>query len=256
MRFTVLGSGTAAPDPERGPAGFIARTPMGAVLLDGGSGTLGRCAAAGTDPRELAAVVYSHRHPDHTADLVPLLFALRATARARSQPLRIYAARGFAAHLAGLRAVYGHWIEPPCGVELIELPADSRGSAQLLPDLRLRTAPAPHSAGALHLALTSPEARVAFSGDTAPSPELTRLASGVDLLVCECALPEPEAGVEHMDPESVARLAAAACPGELWLTHLYPRTDPIRALAIVASAGVPVRHARDLDEWQPDPGSD
>ena len=59
MRFTVLGSGTAVPDPDRGPAGFLVEVDGLAWLVDGGSGTLQRCARAGVDPRKLSGGVYS-----------------------------------------------------------------------------------------------------------------------------------------------------------------------------------------------------
>ena len=76
LRFTVLGSGTAKPDPARGPTGFLLQAHGASVLIDGGSGTLHRLARVGVDAVELDAGVYSHRHVDHSGDFVPLLFAM------------------------------------------------------------------------------------------------------------------------------------------------------------------------------------
>ena len=73
----MLGSGTSVPDPSRGPCGLLVQCEAGAWLIDGGSGTLQRCAKVGVDPRTLLGGIYSHHHPDHCADLVPLLFAMR-----------------------------------------------------------------------------------------------------------------------------------------------------------------------------------
>jgi ribonuclease BN (tRNA processing enzyme) len=78
VRFTVLGSGTSVPDADRGPAGFLLQVGGRAWWIDGGSGTLQRTVRAGVDPRTLDGGFYSHHHPDHCADLVPLLFAMRA----------------------------------------------------------------------------------------------------------------------------------------------------------------------------------
>ena len=72
FEFIVLGSGTTVPSPDRGPAGFLLRVGSEIYLIDGGSGTLQRCAKLGIDPRMLSGGFYSHRHPDHTGDLVPL----------------------------------------------------------------------------------------------------------------------------------------------------------------------------------------
>ena len=109
--FTVLGSGTTVPDPDRGPAGFLLQVGTRHYLVDGGSGTLQRCAQVGVDPRELDAGFYSHRHPDHTGDLVPLLFAMKVGPPARRRAYPIYAGEGFGEFLRGLQGIYGHWIQ-------------------------------------------------------------------------------------------------------------------------------------------------
>ncbi len=247
FRFTVLGSGTAIPDPTRGPAGFLVQAGPAAWLIDGGSGTLGRCAAAGVDPLDLAGGLYTHRHPDHVADLLPLLFSFRV--RRRTAPYPIYAADGFDALLTGLRSTFGHWIDPPGGVPLHILPPDGPGEADL-GAIRLRTRPANHGAGALHLRLEHPSATVVLSGDTGPSEPLVELARGVDLLVCECAGTDDAPLPGHLWPSAIRDLVDRARPRQVWLTHLYPDVDPERALRTVAEAGIPVRHAADLDRFE------
>lgn len=244
MRFTVLGSGTSQPDPDRGPAGFAVTTAAGSWWVDGGSGTLQRSMRAGIDPLTLRGGVYSHHHPDHAADLVPLLFARRVAGTATPYP--IHAGVGFAALLDRLRHAWGHWIDVP--VEVHELPLDRDSDVQL-DDLRLRTAPAIHSAGALHLRFEADGAAVVFSGDTGPSPALTRLARGADLLVCECAGSDADPIPGHLTPRDVAAVVDAARPAAVWLTHLYPQVDPDLAVATVARTGVPTRRADDGDVW-------
>lgn len=251
MRFTALGTGTSVPDPARGPAGFLVTHGAVAWLVDGGSGTLQRCARAGVDPRGLTGGVYSHHHPDHCADLVPLLFAMRVGPPPRTVDYPIVAGRGFRPFLDGLQTVYGRWIQPGTGqVVLTELPLDGPGAVDLGDGLRLRTAPARHSAGALHLAFEADGHRVVFSGDTAPSDALAELAQGADLLVCECAGSDAEPVPGHLWPGAVAELASAARPASLWLTHLYPHVDPAQAVATVAATGIATRHAADGDAWE------
>lgn len=249
LSLTVLGSGTAHPDPARGPCGLLVQHDGHAVLVDGGSGTLGRLARIGVDPRALEAGVYSHRHPDHTGDLVPLLFSMRVPpGRTRDYP--IHAGEGFADFFAGLEAVYGHWIRPRAGtVRIRELPIDHPAKIEILQGLTLLTAPANHSAGALHLRFEAGPHAVVFSGDTGPSAALVELARGADLLVCECAAAEPFEG--HLTAEQVAAIVRDARPREVWLTHLYPDVDPELAVATVSATGVPTRRAADLDRWTP-----
>jgi len=253
MRFVALGTGTSVPDPARGPAGFLVSARGHHVLVDGGSGTLQRCARAGVDPRSLSAGVYSHHHPDHCGDLVPLLFAMRVGPPPRRGDYPIFAGHGFAAFFDGLRGVYGKWIEPGRGkVVLHELPLDRPASVELPGAVQLTTRPAHHSAGALHLSFEADGRRVVFSGDTGPSEALVELASGCDLLVCECAGSDDEPVPGHLWPAEVARVVREAQPGLVWLTHLYPHVDPDEAVATVAAEGRPVRHAHDGDAWDSD----
>lgn len=250
LEFTVLGSGTSVPDPERGPAGFLVRTSHGAWLVDGGTGTLQRCMQAGVDPRRLSGGVYSHHHPDHCADLVPLLFAMRVGPPPRAADYPIWGGEGLASLVAGLQSTWGKWITPGTGqLRVNELPLEVPSEVQLAPDLFLRTRPAAHSAGALHLQFASGSHRVVFSGDTGPSGELARLAEGADLLVCECAGSDEEPVGGHLYPSAIAELVAEARPHQVWLTHMYPHVDPAIAVETVARTGIPTRHASDLDRW-------
>lgn len=245
LRVTVLGSGTALPEPDRGACGLVIHHGDRDVLVDGGSGTLQRLARAGVDALAIRDVVYSHRHADHTADLVPLLFAHKA-ARVPAR-VRVVAADGFARFLDGLASAWGAWVRDR--VDLVEVPRDRPGQVDLGGGLTLDHAPAAHGHGALHLAWTDGARRVVFSGDTGPSDALVALARGADLLVCECAAAAPRGRGDHLSPVEVATLVAAARPGAVWLTHLYPDVDPAWAVATVAGAGVPTRRAHDGDRW-------
>jgi len=244
--LTVLGSGTTLPDPERGSAGLLVEHEGLRLLVDGGSGTLGRLARVGVTPPELAGGVYSHRHPDHSADLVPLLFTLRLTGRDRDYP--IWAGEGMRGLLAALEGVYGSWIEGRGWSAVVhELSLSAPDAAALPGALRLLTRPANHGAGALHLRFEAPDgASLVFSGDTGPSEELVELARGADVLVCECALSAPLDDVRHLWPAAVADLVDRARPRRVLLTHLYPEVDEAEALRIVAATGVPVERAHDL----------
>lgn len=248
MRFTVLGSGTTVPDPERGPAGFLVRAGGGAWLVDGGSGTLQRCARAGVDPRRLDGGVYSHRHPDHCGDLVSLLFSMHAPPT-RTTDYPIWAGEGFAAMLDGLRAIYGHWLALDGAVVRVnELSIEHPTRSELGP-VALLTRPARHSGGALHLRFEGDGRAVVFSGDTAASRALVELARDADLLVCECGGSDEQPIRGHLRPTEIAALVDEARPREVWLTHLYPHVDAALAVATVARTGVRVRRADDLDTW-------
>lgn len=248
----MLGSGTTVPDPARGPAGFLVRRADAAWLVDGGSGTLQRCAAAGVDPRALTGGVFSHHHPDHCGDLAPLLFAMRVGPPPRAVDYPIVAGVGFAAFFARLAAAYGKWIVPGSGqVRIDELTLDGPDARTLDGGVALLSRPADHPASAVHLRFEADGRAVVFSGDTGPNGDLARLADRADLLVCECAAADGHPVRGHLAPSDVAAIVDQARPAEVWLTHLYPDVDPAEAIARVARTGVPVRRAEDQDRWPP-----
>ncbi|MDP7654183.1 MAG: MBL fold metallo-hydrolase, partial [Candidatus Marinimicrobia bacterium] len=75
MKLTILGSGVKIPFPGRGNSGYFLQTSEHNILIDGGSGTIRRVADFGLDYRSINTIFYTHMHPDHTFDLIPLLFA-------------------------------------------------------------------------------------------------------------------------------------------------------------------------------------
>ncbi len=253
MKFTVLGSGTPRPVADRGPAGFVVEFGKGAAaqrfLVDGGSGTLQRCARAGVDPCELDGGFYTHRHPDHCADLAPLLFAMRVAGRSRDYP--IWAGEGFAVFFELIGGVYGRGVALR-GAEVVvhELPLVREGRVEGA-GWRVISAPANHEAGALHLRFESEGASVVFSGDTGPSEALVTLATGADLLVCECGTSDEDPYPGHLSPSMVAEIARRARPRAVWLTHLFDDAVEVPALEAISAVGVPVRRAADGDEWSP-----
>src|SRR5207253_1063438 len=75
------------------------------------------------------------------------------------------------------------------------------------------------------LSLTAPEGRLVYTGDTGPSSELARWASGADLLLAECSLPKEMAMDIHLTPEQAGELARDAKARQLVLTHFYPPVE-------------------------------
>ena len=248
MRFHLIGTGTLLPDAQRGPAGFLAECGGARLLIDGGSGTLGRLARHGIDARTLDGGVYSHRHIDHCGDLAPILFAMRVGIDLpRRAPYPVWAGQGFRAFLDGLEAVYGGWIRTPqFWADVNELRLDGPDHAMLPGGMRLDTLPAVHSGGALHLRITAPHGpSVVFSGDTGPGRNLIELSRGADLLVCECASRGPDPWNSHLCAEDVAQVLAEARPKRAILTHFYPMVDEEEALRLCRATGVPVERGAD-----------
>ncbi|MCZ6727091.1 MAG: MBL fold metallo-hydrolase [Acidobacteria bacterium] len=232
-RVTVLGSGTCVPTRRRGPAGFVLEAAGETLLIDGGSGTLGRMVEAGLDYRQLAAVLYTHTHPDHTADLAPLLFALNYTPDfRRERRLKIIGPPDFGDFLARLTELHPGIRPKSFELEVIELGDDTADLGHAVVTAR-RVEHAGVSAVAYRLSVDG--VTIVFSGDTTYCPAIVDIAAGADLLVIEASLPlaEHDPG-SHLTAGLAGRVAAEAGARAVVLTHLYPICDQHDMAALVA----------------------
>ena len=228
MRYTLVGSGTVVPDTRRGPAAHHFACGDIQVLCDLGSGTLRRLDGLGLAWPELDMVAVTHRHQDHIADLLPLVFALRHTPGVeRVRPLTLLGYEGFARDLALLSEVYGGWVlDPGFPLEIRESPDTpieiERGDAWLEIDAR-SVVHSPEAVGfRLTLSMSARDVLVAYTGDTEESEAAIDLARDADLLVSECSVADEDMVRGHLTPRGVGRVAAAASVGRVVTTHFYP----------------------------------
>ncbi len=66
MELTIIGSGTASLQANRGPAGYVLSIGDTLCILDSGTGTFLKCLQAGFSYRDVNKLFYTHLHPDHT----------------------------------------------------------------------------------------------------------------------------------------------------------------------------------------------
>lgn len=227
LRITILGSGTCVPSLTRSACSVLLHHRGGKWLFDCGPGTIRRLLEAGTTIFEISHLCFSHLHPDHTADLVPLLFATKYPDRGKRKfPLTVVGGRGFNDFFGRLRNVYGDWIEIGEGMfNILEMNADSRDRREM-DGLRVDTAPTNHSPQSIAFRVTGPAGRsMVYSGDTDFSEPLIELARDADLLICESAFPEGHHVAGHLTPALAGEIASRAGVGRLVLTHFYPICD-------------------------------
>jgi len=177
----------------------------------------------------LDAVYVSHGHPDHCADLNPLLRA-RAFAAAEPPPLPVYAPRG------ALDAVLA--LDRPGMLDAaLEHRDFEPGAGFAVGPFELRTTSLPHWEPNAAVRVAAGGRAVVYTGDGGPHPALVELARSADVLVAEATYPE------HMTVENApylctarqaARQAAQAGVGRLVLTHQWPGTEPGDHLAAAA----------------------
>lgn len=240
MRITILGSGTSVPAVGRRPPAFLLQAAGKCLLIDCGAGSTTALMTHGVTVDALDGVLITHLHPDHTAELLPLLFALKnPLGPTRRRTLDLYGPMGLRAHLEALGGVYGDWIAPrECEVEVHELAV---GEARSLEELSFVAHAVEHSGPCFAYRVEAGERSICFSGDSGPCPALTEAAQDVDLFVCECAAMEEEAAQGHMSATSVGRTAAEAGCRRVVLTHLYEHvvaSEPVDRVKALFSGDV------------------
>ncbi len=250
VELVVLGTGTVAPSPTRtSPAHWIT---AGAVrlLLDCGAGTLHRACTFAVPWAEVTHVAVTHFHPDHWGELPAFLFALRwGTEPPRTSPLHLIGPVGFESRLTLLAGAFGDSIlKPGYPLEVHEI--ESGGSHDLGAGIVLEAFKTPHTASSLAFGVRDGERRVVYTGDTGPSEALASWASGCDLLLAECSLPEDRAIDIHLTPGQAGELARQASARRLVLTHFYPPVEGTNPAAAAAKVfGGEVAEARDGDRF-------
>ena len=229
LTVTILGSGTCVTSLQRGSCSVLMQIGSSRLLFDSGPGTMRRLLEAGTTIFDLNYLCYSHFHPDHSAELVPLIFATKYPDSNRRQlPLTILAGRGLTDFFAGLKAVYGSWIElAPGMLNFIEFDNTASDSKKFT-DFSIETAPVEHNPESVAYRITSADgSSVVYSGDTDYSENLIALAKDADLLICESALPDSMPVKGHLTPSGAGEIAARAGVHKLVLTHFYPDCEDV-----------------------------
>lgn len=227
IKVRILGSGTCVPSLSRSSCSVMMQVGASTMLFDSGPGTMRRLLEAGTTIFDLSHIFYSHFHPDHTGELVPLIFATKyPDGDRRKEPLTIAGGRGLLDFYEGLKNVYGQWIELPPGLlEMIEFD-NQNGDTITFEDFSVYTVPVKHNAESIAFRITSPDGySVVYTGDTDYTESIIDLAKDTDLLICECAMPDKLKVSGHLTPSLAGELATKANVGNLVLTHFYPECE-------------------------------
>jgi ribonuclease BN (tRNA processing enzyme) len=220
VRITVLGGCGAWPTVGQACSGYLVEHDGFKVLLDPGYAVLpallARLPAGAVD-----AVLVTHGHPDHCADLSPLL-RVRALGPTATEALPVYALPGAVDAVLALdtpRLLAGAY-------DLRAIDGDVR--CEVGP-FRLTTRALPHHVPNLGMRLTAGGVTLAYTGDTGPSPDIAVLADSADVFLAEATFVE-EVPADDRAYLSTARQAgehaAGAGVGSLVLTHLWPGTEP------------------------------
>lgn len=235
MQVQVLGYWGTYPEAGEATTGFLIEDDGRKILLDCGSGVLSQLFKVAS-LAELDAVVITHHHHDHVADLGVLSYSLLLARlqQSRSTPLPIFLPR------VDTPAVRDLQDEPMANVRWID-----DASIVKVGDTTLRFVRTSHPVYCLAPRFESAGKSLVFSADSSWNEDLLQHAEGADLFLCEASM---YAGMEqqakdagHLTSRQAGEMAARSQVKQLAITH-YPHYGDLDLLVSEAAAafGKPV----------------
>lgn len=260
LHVGLCGSGSPMPDPTRAGPCTVVVAGRRVFVVDIGEGAAKNLALMNLPPAIVSALLITHFHSDHIADLGELMLQHWAGGAARS-PLPVYGPTGVDQVVHGFEAAdqldegyrithHGPKVVPPTGFGGAPRPfaIDPAGPNVTVidePELKVIAFPVDHGPvkPAVGYLFTYKGRRVVVSGDTSPSPRLEAAAQGADVLVHEglapnlvalqrnAALAHGRANLAaimhdilsyHTTPEQAAAIAQRAHVRYLLFTHVIP----------------------------------
>jgi ribonuclease BN (tRNA processing enzyme) len=242
LSVEVLGSGGPIAESGRASTGYLVWIDGRArLLIDAGGGVFLRYAESGARFNDLDAVLITHFHADHVADLPAILNS--GTFDGRRRPLAIVGPRGNE-YFPGVGAFLGANFDGRTGayrylsgfldgrfnlprLEPIEVdPSDDRVvRVRVAPDVELTAIPVRHmEIPALGYVLRVDGQTIVFAGDQSVESaffEETLVGTNPALLIVHHAISEAPGQPRglHRSPSSIGDLAAALGAGRLVLGH-------------------------------------
>jgi len=213
---TVLGCSGSYPGPGNACSGYLVDDGSTRVWLDAGSGTLANLQRH-SDLDAIDAIVLSHEHPDHWADIEGYHNVLQFVTGRQGMP--VYAPAGLRARTYRDTDPWMAWHEVADGARV------AVGS------LAMTFSRTDHGPETLAVRVDGGGRSLGYSADTGPGWSLSALGPGLDLALCEATVPSDEEGrIQHLSARQAGETAREAGAGRLVLTHLWPTLDVDRSL--------------------------
>lgn len=236
MKVTVLGYYGGYPTATDGTTGFLIEEQDYALLLDCGSGVL-KVLQEQLDPLQLDAVILSHYHQDHIADVGVLQYYWQLRQGQRKE---------------ALLPIYGH-TEDPLNFGSLTWPTATTGQAYD-PDDTLQLGPLTisfcrtiHPVPTFAMRIMNQAGKVlVFTADTRYFSELADFAQNADLLITDTNFDSTKTGkMWHMTAAQSGQLAVQAQARQLLLSHLPQQIEQQKILAEATqqAKGIPIQLA-------------
>jgi len=210
MRITFLGTGTCVHGTDSRAQSSVLIEEESKILVDCGSGTFMRLNQTGIHVNDIDAILLTHNHLDHNADLFTILKARWLENGGR---IGIYGPEGTAEFVEALHEAYAY-LKKKISYTVFEGEKFSVGGFKV-DSIRTK-----HSITSRAYVISNNGKKVVISGDTSPVREVLEVKC--NLLVHELSLPFNSLTEDHTTPESLADMLKFCNAEKIYLTHVYP----------------------------------
>jgi ribonuclease BN (tRNA processing enzyme) len=237
--LTVLGCSGSVPGPTSPASGYLVEADDFLMAMDLGNGTLAELQCY-CDPFLLGALVLSHLHPDHCADVTALTVFRRyhPTALQRgSARLPVYGPKDAPERFARAYAPDPIELATTDLTDTYDFQALGPETFQIGP-FEVTALPVSHPCEAYGFRVSHGGKTLVYTGDSGPCDALDKLADGADVLLAEASWthhPDRPEGM-HLSGQQAGELASRAGVSRLLITHVLPWTDREAVLAEACAA--------------------
>ena len=231
VELTVLGSSGGCASPGNPASGYLITHHHTTIWCDAGPGTFMALMEI-MDPGDVDAIVVSHVHTDHCADVIAF-YGYMAYGLSGTIPVPVYLPEGAIEPMAAFVRAEGE--------HAFYLALDFRtvggGDEAVIGDIAMSFASTHHSVPTIATRFVAGGRSLAYSADTGPGGGFPDLARGADVVLCEATgIGErgPQSYEYHLNAAEAGALGVASGNGRLILTHVSPTVDARLAVAEAA----------------------
>ena len=218
-KVTILGSANAVAKIDQQNTHLLIETDRRKIMVDCGDHAAASLGRAGVTANQITTLVLTHFHADHVGSLPLLLMDMWLEKRV--EPLSIYGLEITLDKAKALLDVFS-WETWPNMFPVIFIPIPEEGKDRVIDetDLKMTAMPVLHLIPTIGLRFEFPDGKVvAYSCDSEPCDNLTKLANRADVLLQEAAGP----GKGHSSPEQAGEIALQCKVNRLVLIHYESR---------------------------------
>ena len=208
MKLTVLGKYGPYPKSGGGTSSYLLKEGKTTVVLDFGSGALGRLRRF-AEIEDISAVVLSHLHFDHMCDMLPLGYYLKEV----DKKLAVYLPFDESPQLDALRSLGCY-----------DLHRIQSGDKAAVGELALEFCQSVHPVETYGVKISNGKNAFYYSGDTKFCDEVVKAAKGCRYALLDCGKHNENSSAPHLTL-SEGSLIATSCGVKVIASHLHPNGD-------------------------------